>query len=176
MALSSDSTPFSSLTNSAASSSMLPVSCSCFQKIIARGSNPFSLALEALVAFFCLKGLYRSSTLCSTSAFRISSLSSSVSLPCSSMRRITSSLRSSRPLRYASLVSSSLSMSSESPPVASLRYLAINGIVLPSSISCTVFSTCDALSLNSAASLSIIFILLMVLSFLLSLFYRVTLL
>ena len=124
--------------------------------IFARGSRPFSLALEARVAFFCLNGLYKSSNLCKTSAFRISSFNSSVNLPCSSISRIISSFLSSRFLRYTNLSYKSLNTTSSSDPVCSFLYLAINGIVLPSSISFTVFSTWLSFKLNSLHNILII--------------------
>ena len=124
--------------------------------ISASGSRPLALAFPALVVFFCLKGLYRSSTLCRISAFSISAFSSSVSLPCSSILRRTSCLRSSSPLRYLSLSSMARSCSSFSPPVTSFRYLAIKGTVLPSSISLTACSICTFLTPNSSVSFTII--------------------
>ena len=73
---------------------------SSWAKIIsANGSNPLAFATVALVFFFCLKGLYRSSTSASVSADAIATVNSSVSFPCSSIDLITSSLRVSRFLK-----------------------------------------------------------------------------
>ena len=149
-------TSFSVSTKASASSSGVPSVLSCAYISIASGSRPFSLALEALVAFFCLKGLYRSSTRCRTSAFSICSCRSGVSFPCSSISLITSSFLSSRPLRYFSLLSISLRITSRRPPVTSFLYRAMKGMVFPSSMSPTVFSTCSVFTLNSAAIFLII--------------------
>ena len=51
-----------------------------------------------------------------------------------------------------SIVMAALKSWSSSEPVASLRYLAINGMVLPPSISSTVCSTCHGFKLNSVSS------------------------
>lgn len=82
-----------------------------------------------------------SSTSARVLAISIALLISSVSFPCSSMLFITSCFLCSKFLRYVSLSPNSLKVSSLSPPVASFLYLAINGIVFPSSINFTAAST-----------------------------------
>ena len=109
---------------------------------MANGSSPRSLAIPALVFLFCLYGRYKSSTSTSVIACMIFSLSSSVSFPCSSMEFCTASFLSSSERRYLSLTSSSRNCSSFNAPVASLRYLEINGIVFPSSMRFTAASVC----------------------------------
>ena len=118
--------------------------------MLASGSKPFSLAIIALVLFFCLYGLYKSSTRTNVAASSICFFNSSVSLPCSSILEITAAFLSSRFLKYLSLSSRFLNTSSLREPVTSFLYLAINGIVFPSSISFTVASTCESLILSSS--------------------------
>ena len=73
---------------------------SSWAKIIsANGSKPLAFATVALVFFFCLKGLYKSSTYARVSADAIETVNSSVNFPCSSIDFTTSSLRVSRFLR-----------------------------------------------------------------------------
>ena len=120
-AASAVSTSFPGSMDPAAMDKIFPSVASCAHIISARGPSPRSLAFVARVLFFCLNGLYRSSTLCSISACSISLFSSSVSFPCSSMLFMTSAFLSSRPLRYESLSSRSRSSTSVSPPVTSLR-------------------------------------------------------
>ena len=86
--------------------------------MFASGSNPFSFAIVARVLFFCLYGLYISSTSTSVIAFS-NSFISSVSFPCASIDFVTSSFLSFKFLRYVSLWPNSLSVSSDSPPVTS---------------------------------------------------------
>ena len=95
-AFSGVSKPASSLTKAAASSSADPLADACMMIMFASGSRPASRAFWARVRRFLRKGLYRSSTRCSAAAPSIWDLSSSVSLPCPSMRAMTSCLRSSR--------------------------------------------------------------------------------
>ena len=118
-----------------------------------------ALAIVALVLLFCLYGLYKSSTKTIVSAFIICSFNSSVSFPCSSILAITCVFLSSRLRRYLSLSSRARSCSSFNAPVTSFRYLAINGIVQPSSISLTAASTCDVLTSSSSAIFLIISII-----------------
>ena len=120
---------------------------------------PFSLATSARVLRFGLYGRYRSSTAAAVSASVIFSASSGVSLPCSSIEASTVCFLSSRFLRYLSLSSSALRVSSSSAPVASLRYLAMNGIVLPPSISSTTAATCHSFIPRSCAIFSPILLL-----------------
>ena len=47
-----------------------------FNIYLAKFSNPFSLAIVALVLFFSLNGRYKSSTLCNLSCFKISAFKS----------------------------------------------------------------------------------------------------
>jgi len=53
----------------------------CSSIVVAKGSNPRCLAIIALVFFFCLYGLYISSTSASVTAFSKSFIISSVSFP-----------------------------------------------------------------------------------------------
>ena len=62
-----------------------------------------------------------------------------------------SSFLCSKFLKYVNLSPKSLNVSSLSPPVTSFLYLAINGIVLPSSINLIVFSTCEFFTPSSCA-------------------------
>ena len=64
--------------------------------ILANGSNPFLMASVALVFFFSLYGLYKSSTSTNLVAAIIVFLSSSVRRPFSSISLITSSFLLSR--------------------------------------------------------------------------------
>ena len=118
----------------------------------ASGCKPFSLAIPALVLRLGLNGLYMSSTSASVFALTRSLSIFSVRLPPFSIRFLTSSFLLSRLRRYVSRSLSSLKSWSSRPPVASFLYREINGIVLPSSISFTVFSTCVFLIPNSSAS------------------------
>ena len=65
-----------------------------------------------------------------------------------------SSFLCSKFLKYVNLSPKSLNVSSLSPPVTSFLYLAINGIVLPSSINLIVFSTCEFFTPSSCAIVS----------------------
>jgi len=89
--------------------------------MFANGSKPFSFAIVALVLFFCLYGLYMSSTSASVIASLKSFIISSVSFPCASIDFVTSSFLCSKFLKYVSLSPKSLKISSDSPPVTSLR-------------------------------------------------------
>ena len=131
----------------------------CRRIRFASGSNPFSLAIIALVRFFCLYGRYKSSTATRVFASSICFASSLVSFPCSSIFFLIASLRSSKFLKYNSLSWKLRSVSSSNEPVISFRYLAMNGIVLPSSISLIVVSTCPRLIPNSSCKILIISIL-----------------
>ena len=91
----------------------------CSIIISASGSSPFAFATVALVFFFCLYGLYMSSTSASVLLIATAFTISSVSFPCSSIVFITSSFLCSKFLKYVSLSPKSLSVSSLSPPVAS---------------------------------------------------------
>ena len=84
----------------------------------AKGSNPFAFATVALVFFFCLYGLYKSSTSARVSAAAIAIVNSSVNFPCSSIDFITSLLSVSKFLKYVNLSTKSLKISSLNPPVA----------------------------------------------------------
>ena len=66
----------------ATASSFKGVFSFCSIIILDKGSNPFDLATVALVFFFCLKGLYKSSTSASVSADAIAIVNSSVNFPC----------------------------------------------------------------------------------------------
>ena len=146
------STPFSSeIYASAAFSSGSFVFCNVISA--ANGSSPFSFAIVARVRRFGRYGRYRSSTATSVSAARICFFNSSVSFPCSSILEITCSFFSSRFLKYTRRSYSFLSCSSFSSPVASFLYLEINGIVFPSSISCTAASICQRFTSSSSVSL-----------------------
>ena len=83
------------------------------------------------------------------SAAEIWAASSFVSLPCSSMDLRIVSLRSSRFRRYFSRSSNCRRISSSRPPVLSFLYLAINGMVLPSSISSMTAVACAAVIFSS---------------------------
>ena len=133
-------TSFSSLIKALASSS-IGFFVICSNRILARGSSPFSFATVARVRRFGRYGRYKSSTTTNVCAARICSFSSSVSFPCSSMVESTCSFFSSRLRRYARRSERFLSCSSLNAPVASFRYLAMKGIVFPSSISFTAAST-----------------------------------
>ena len=87
--------------------------------ISANGSNPFALATVALVFFFCLYGLYMSSTSANVLAFSKFATISSVSFPWFSIDVFTSSFLASKLRRYVSLSPKSLKVSSERPPVTS---------------------------------------------------------
>ena len=100
----------------------------------ANGSKPFSFAMVALVLLFGRYGRYKSSTTTKVSAAKICAFNSSVRFPCSSMVASTCSFFSSKFLKYCNLSYNLRSCSSLSAPVASFRYLEINGIVFPSSI------------------------------------------
>ena len=123
----------------------------------ASGSSPFSFAIVALVLFFCLYGLYKSSTSVKIEAFKMLFFSSSVSFPCSSIRRITSSFLASKFLKYINLSFNFLRTSSLKLPVTSFLYLAIKGIVFPSSINFIVFPILFFSMFNSIDNSSIIF-------------------
>ena len=71
----------------------------CSMIIFARGSNPFAFATVALVFFFCLYGLYISSTSAYVFAIATDCNISSVNFPCSSIDFITSSFLCSRFLK-----------------------------------------------------------------------------
>ena len=71
----------------------------CSIIIFAKGSNPFALATVALVFFFCLKGLYISSTSDKVLAIATDCKISSVNFPCSSIDFITSSFLFSKFLK-----------------------------------------------------------------------------
>ena len=135
------STPRSGLIYFSASSSGFGQFLSCSYNRSASGSSPFSLAIVARVRRFCLYGRYKSSASDKVFAERMAAFNSSVSFPCSSILLIISSLRSSRFRKYLSLSSNVRSEVSSIAPCASLRYLAINGIVFPSSINAMTFST-----------------------------------
>ena len=126
---------------------------------VASPSNPFSLAIIARVRLFGLYGLYISSTATTVSACSILARSSSVSFPCDSIEAITVCFLSSSERRYFSLSSKLLSTSSSRAPVASFRYLAMNGIVFPSSISLVTASVCQDFIPNSCVIFCIISIL-----------------
>ena len=64
--------------------------------ILASGSNPKAIASVALVFFFSLNGLYRSSTSTKRLHFMMFSLNSSVNICFSSINLITSSLRANK--------------------------------------------------------------------------------
>ena len=115
--------------------------------------------MVARVRLFCLYGLYKSSSSTRVLASMIDFFKSSVSFPCSSMEFNILSFFSSRFLRYFNLASNFLSISSSSEPVASFLYLAINGIVFPSSISFITLSACDVFMLSSWDNVSAIIIL-----------------
>ena len=148
-------TSFSSLINASASFSNGSFVI-CKRIRLANGSNPFSFAIIALVRFFCLYGRYKSSTATSVFASSICFASSFVSLPCSSIFFLIASLRSSKFLKYNNLSWKLRSVSSSNDPVISFRYLAMNGIVLPSSISLIVVSTCPRLIPSSSCKILII--------------------
>ena len=109
--------------------------------ISASGSKPFSLAIVALVRRFGRYGRYRSSNATIVITASICFFNSSVSLPCSSIVASTDAFFSSKFRRYTRRSDSARNCSSFKEPVTSFRYLAINGIVAPSSISSTDFST-----------------------------------
>ena len=134
------STPFSASTKAVASSSIVLV-VACARKISASGSKPFSLAIVALVRRFGRYGRYRSSNATIVITASICFFNSSVSLPCSSIVASTDAFFSSKFRRYTRRSDSARNCSSFKEPVTSFRYLAINGIVAPSSISSTDFST-----------------------------------
>ena len=133
--------------------------------MFANSSNPFSLAIVARVRLFCLYGLYKSSSSTRVFASRMDFFNSSVSFPCSSMEFKTDSFFSSRFLRYFNLASNLLRISSSSEPVASFLYLAMNGIVFPSSISFITLSACDVFILSSCDNVSAIIIFLPIIIF-----------
>ena len=95
----------------------------CSIIISASGSSPFAFATVALVFFFCLYGLYMSSTSAKVCANATALTISSVSFPCSSIDFITSSFLSSKFLKYVSLSPKFLNCSSLSPPVTSFLFL-----------------------------------------------------
>ena len=74
------------------------------------------------------------------------------------MEAITVAFFSSKFLRYFSLSSNALNCSSFNSPVTGFLYLAINGIVFPSSISFTAASTCHSFTPSSSAITSFKFI------------------
>ena len=149
-------TDFSSLINASACFSTVPLKFP--SKIIsARGFNPFSNAIVALVLFLGLKGLYMSSTSVRDSAFSNDFTISSVSFPCSSINLNTSSFLSFRFLKYVSLSKNFLNMSSLKAPVCSFLYLAIKGTVFPSSNNLITFCTCTNFIPNSFSNLFSIF-------------------
>ena len=158
-AAASSATSFSASTYLAASAMISPDS-SCAKMVCASGSKPFSFAIVARVLLFGRYGLYKSSTATCVCASRIAFLSSSVSLPCSSMLASTVCFLSSRLRKYVSLSKRFLSTSSFNEPVASFLYLAIKGMVFPSSISLTAASTCPFLICSSSAIAAIISIFL----------------
>lgn len=114
----SSSDKLSIFTNSWAIS-LISFFSSCAIIISANGSNPLAFATVALVFFFCLNGLYKSSTSASVSADAIAIVNSSVNFPCSSIDFIISPFLVSKFLRYVSLSPKSLKISSLNPPVAS---------------------------------------------------------
>ena len=152
MASSTVFTSFSSDIYFCASSSNATFVC-CNVINAARGSSPFSFAIVARVLLFGRYGRYKSSTTTRVSAARICALSSSVSLPCSSMLDNTCSFFSSRLRRYTSLSYNFLNCSSFNEPVASFLYREINGIVFPSSINFTAASTCQRFTWSSSVNL-----------------------
>ena len=77
----------------------------------AKGSNPFALATVALVFFFCLKGLYISSTSDKVLAISRFFIISSVNFPWFSIEVLTSSFLSSKFLKYFNLSSKFLNIS-----------------------------------------------------------------
>ena len=93
-----------------------------------------------------------SSSSTKVSAFKIWLFKSSSSFPSSFTLFITFSFFSSRLRRYLSLSSNFLSVSSLSEPVTSFLYLAMNGIVFPSSINFITFFTCQLARFNSFSS------------------------
>ena len=125
--------------------------------ILASGSSPKAIASVALVFFFSLYGLYKSSTSTNFSHFIISNFNSSVSIPFSSMSLITSSFLFNKLTWYSYTSFIFLICSSSNAPVASFLYLAINGTVLLSSKSFNTFSTCLSFTLSSLAICNIIF-------------------
>ena len=143
--------PPSALTNSAAVSSGLFPVFAWLRIRLANGSSPASRAFDARVARFFLKGLYKSSTRCMTVAPSMDARSSLVSFPCSSMELRISALRASRLRRYVRRSSRVRSCVSSRPPVASLRYRAMKGMVLPSSISLVTDSICAGETESSCA-------------------------
>ena len=122
---------------------------SCARIIWASGSNPLSRAIVALVLFLLLNGLYKSSSSTNVLAFKMLFFKSSSSFPSSSILFMIFSFLSSRFLRYFSLSSNFLKVSSFSEPVTSFLYLAMKGMVLPSSINLITFSTCQLAKFNS---------------------------
>jgi len=79
--------------------SSIGVFSSCSYIIFAKGSSPLAFATVALVFFFCLYGLYISSTSASVFAFSNSDIISSVSFPWFSIEVFTSCFLSSKFLR-----------------------------------------------------------------------------
>ncbi len=94
---------------------------SALARIFANGSNHFAFAIVALVFFFSLNGLYKSSTLERVSASIISFFNSGLRSHFSSIRRRTASFLASRFLVYVYTSLKSLSCSSVAPFVISLR-------------------------------------------------------
>ena len=111
--------------------------------VSARPSSPFSRAMVARVLLFGLYGLYKSSTSTSVMASSMDFFNSGVSFPWEFMLSRTVFFLSSRFLRYFNLSSNFLKTSSSSEPVASFLYLAMKGMVFPSSISLITLSACD---------------------------------
>ena len=136
----------------------------CSFIISAKCSKPLAFATVALVFFFCLYGLYMSSTSAKVVAISVCFTISSVSFPCSSIDFIISCFLCSRFLKYVNLSPNILNCSSLKPPVTSFLYLAMNGIVFPSSISFIAFSTCVGFTCNSFEIVFIIFSIVFVLS------------
>ena len=132
---------------------------SCDMIYVASPSSPFSLAIIARVRLFGLYGLYISSTATTVSACSSLARSSSVNFPWDSIDEITVCFLSSSERRYLSLSSKRLRISSSSAPVASFRYLAMKGIVFPSSMRLITASACQCLIPSSSVIFCVMSIL-----------------
>ena len=153
-AASTSGTFFSSFTKGRASS-LSGVLSFCAKITSASGFNPFASAIVAFVCLFGLNGRYISSSSVIVLAFSKLSIISGVIFSCSVISLMMSFFLSSKLRRYVSLSEKSLKTWSSQLPVISLRYLAINGIVQPSSKRPIMFPAWVSVMLNSALKILI---------------------
>ena len=121
----------------------------------ASGSNPISLAACALVRRLGLKGRYRSSRMFASQQFSIFPFISSVNFPWASMVAMMVSLRLAISFSFPYLTFISVTCSSVKPPVRSFLYLAMNGMVHPSSSNWIVLAMRADGSCSSFAMMSV---------------------